>query len=370
MARQALRVCQVWLSVISVNTAPLLPSSLEDDQGSVSTVSGPLNATSRKLGAIACPMWCKPTLCKSPACSRCDLCGGTEHAINVPAFTVAARAMDLPATSKSSKFDPTWFTNFNDGQPSPTSKAPSQGLSPRAAPKSAGPVLQGAEFVAHLNQQFAQGSQGSNLHDGMVLSEAGVFLRQFDHLSSWDDDLQPWLPCPLSLWCAKHHYYWPASIVNPGARKLYYSIESGMILNPDVLKLNCLYPEDGNSMDRPDCKGPGDGKTCIPGCYPEGKQCHELNQDWECSYPPNYLAEVMRVRERRNAANHNEIVLDTSSLELPEAILGWFYLPGGDKSTVVKIRDAFLKRYGLDPNSKPLVSLDFKRAKPFRLAGG
>ena len=373
MARRALRLCQVWLCVLCVSTAPLPRIGLQDDEGSGPTASGPLNVTSRKLFPIACPMWCKPTLCKSPACSRCDLCGGSEHKIEIPAFTPAASP---PAANNyvaaSSKFDPTFkglMSNAPFGQtprPGPSFKGP-----PGLSPGSTSYGLQGADFVANLNRQFAQGSSDSNLRDGMSLSEAGVFVRQFDHLSSWDRSLQAWLPCGLDMWCAKYHYHWPASILNPGAaQKLYYHSEAGMILNPDVLKLNCLYPEDGNSMARPDCKGPGDGRTCINGCYPQGQQCQDKGQDWECSYPPEYIAEVMRVRARRSAANQMEVIVDLSSLKMPEAILGWFYMPGGDKPTVVKVRNAFLKRYGLDPNSKPLVSLDFKRAKPFRLAGG
>ena len=255
----------------------------------------------------------------------------------------------------------------------PLGQTPRPGLTfkgpPGLSPGSTSYGLQGADFVAHLNQQFAQGSSDSNLRDGMSLSEAGVFVRQFDHLSSWDRSLQAWLPCALDMWCAKYHYHWPASILNPGAaQKLYYHSEAGMILNPDVLKLNCLYPEDGNSMARPDCKGPGDGRTCINGCYPQGQQCQDIGQDWECSYPPEYIAEVMRVRARRSAANQMEVIVDLSSLKMPEAILGWFYMPGGDKSTVAKVRNAFLKQYRLDTNSAPLVSLDLRRAQPFKLA--
>ena len=63
-----------------------------------------------------------------------------------------------------------------------------------------------------------------------------------------------------------------------------------------------------------------------------------------------------------------EVIVDLSSLKMPEAILGWFYMPGGDKPTVVKVRNAFLKQYRLDTNSAPLVSLDLRRAQPFKLA--
>ena len=277
------------------------------------------NVTSRKLrtAVSACPVWCKPSLCGVAVCKRCDLCVGTEQA---------------------------------------------------TTPKFAGPVLQGAELVAHLNQQFAQGSQGSNLHAGMTLSQAGVFLRQFDKLSALMN-MQPWLPCPQDQWCAKNRHHWAASIVNPDARELYQhqGYESGMILNPDWLKLNCLYVLDGNSMGRPDCNGPGDGKTCIPGCYPEGEQCPEVGHYWVCAVPPNHLADVMRTRMMYNLKGHNEIVIDLNNLQMPEAILGWFYIPGGDRSPLVQIRNAFVQQYSLDPNSTPVVSLALGREEPFQL---
>ena len=53
--------------------------------------------------------------------------------------------------------------------------------------------------------------------------------------------------------------------------------------------------------------------------------------------------------------------------QMPEAILGWFYIPGGDRSTLVQIRNAFVQQYGLDPNSTPVVSLDLWREEPFQL---
>ena len=39
----------------------------------------------------------------------------------------------------------------------------------------------------------------------------------------------------------------------------------------------------------------GDGDSCIPGCAPAGRQCHEIGQTWECSFPPTHLRAALQV---------------------------------------------------------------------------
>lgn len=58
------------------------------------------------------------------------------------------------------------------------------------------------------------------------------------------------------------------------------------------------------------------------------------------------------------AKKHNEIVLDTRSIErnLPRIILGFFYRD--DDGEARAARDAFIRMYKLSPKAVPLVHLD------------
>jgi len=66
-----------------------------------------------------------------------------------------------------------------------------------------------------------------------------------------------------------------------------------------------------------------------------------------------------------HARRHNEIVLDTRSIEahLPDVILGFFYLE--DDSTARRARREFMRHFGLPVEQVPLVHIDFSsRASP------
>ena len=231
-----------------------------------------------------------------------------------------------------------------------------------------------------LNDRFANGGPSNNLES------AGILVRQLDGLN---DVNKPWLPCRHtgngdSSWCAEMADRWATSLVNPGARNLYYGVRGigGLVVNTRVAKLFCADPADGNSMDpNKICNPPGraaDG-SCIPGCYPVGKQCNEVGHAWDCSYAPTHLKECLEAQQRDMGAKsrNNEMVVDLTSItsNLPQAILGFWYTPtSGSKevSDAIDARRAFLREYHLSPaTGPPLLILDLTEKggdRPFSLA--
>ena len=210
-------------------------------------------------------------------------------------------------------------------------------------------------------------------------------MRQLDGL---DGHTKPWLPCiefdgmPTDMaWCHKYSDRWPASIINPKARALYYGINGigGIVIAPTSTRLFCAYSGDGNSMAKV-CDPPGgDGNTCIPGCSPEGHQCQEIESPFECSYAPDHLGQALTDQQSGGGATrNNEMVVDVRSVvdALPHSIEGFWYTPSSDASRVKVVRDAraaFLAEYGLsDDEGPPLLILDLTSrggTRPFRLSG-
>jgi hypothetical protein len=219
-----------------------------------------------------------------------------------------------------------------------------------------------------LNERFALGKPANDLRD------AGVLIRQFDTL---DDMSQPWLPCPLEggmSWCRGFSDRWATSIINEETRHVYFDEDNavgGLVLAPTAV-LFCAYPEDGNSMDPNHVCEPlgGDGVSCIPGCYPVGKQCHEVGHDWSCSFPPERLKDALRHQQDRDSykSRNNEIVVDIRSItsRLPDSILAFWRKPKTHTDAVQQVIDAhtnFLHKYGLTKETgPPLLVLDLKES--------
>jgi len=206
-----------------------------------------------------------------------------------------------------------------------------------------------------------------------------VLVRQFDSL---DDQAKPWLACPKTgnnNWCHSFSDRWATSIISPKARMMYYGVEGigGFVLAPTA-KLFCAYPEDGNSMAKVCHPLGGDGVTCIPGCYPWGRQCPDVGHDWSCSFPPNQLREALTAQEHRADYLHrnNELIIDMQSIEehLPYAIIGFFYNArsgSSERSRVKLVRSSFLAHYSLGSDEgPPLLVLDLPNGgrRPFTLA--
>ena len=186
------------------------------------------------------------------------------------------------------------------------------------------------------------------------MTSAGVLVRQFDSLS---DPTHPWLPCPEDWWCAAYHDVWPASIISAQVRNLYFTMgKGGLVLAPTV-RFNCVYPGDGNSMGNVDS---GNG-----GCSPD--QCDRYGpRDWNCIFPPDQLMEALQAQQRRGKNHeHNELVIDTSSVTsgLPGTILAFFHM--GDEHDVRQVQQSFVRYYGLQDHECPLLALDLHGDPPF-----
>jgi len=233
-------------------------------------------------------------------------------------------------------------------------RSPFMLLSPPSTPPSS-PALGGDALVARLNARFWSGSPSN------TLPATGVLVRQFDSLSGLDQQ-RSWEPCPLTFWCAKYHAQWPASIVNAHMRHTYYSDRGGFILNPDVVRLFCIYNSDGNSMAHTCNGGYGDGVRCIPGCYPAGAQCQDVGRDWTCSWPPTMMQQALQAQLNRHDPSDtwNELVVDTRSVEADpaRAILAFFTLGGVGAAQARGERQAFMSTLGLNvQQAPPLVRL-------------
>lgn len=141
---------------------------------------------------------------------------------------------------------------------------------------------------------------------------------------------------------------------------MYYSDRGGLILAADLVDLFCVYGGDGNSMGH-DCGGGyGNGVTCIPGCYPRGQQCQEVGHDWNCAWPPTRLADAMEAQllRGRPSASHNEIVIDTRSIErnMPSVVLAYFYLD--DAGVARRERAAFHRAFADWSVNVPLIRIN------------
>ena len=267
--------------------------------------------------------------------------------------------------------------------PPPTSPPP---LAPTPLPPGASSPyapLRGnpSGMVAALNHAFDNGRASADIFT------AGLIVRQFDKLSAHDSN-GAWLPCPSDYWCGVYHAQWPTSLVNTKTRSMYYSspldIRGGLVLDPTLVRLFCIYARDGNSMAKHCNGGYGDGDTCIPGCSPKSEMCARANANefcgqensWctFCSFAPTDLAEALKFQEgmgvwpdlidRGQGGNNNEFVVDTRSIDeqLPQIVLAFFYrvepTHDGGEEDVRNQRAAFLRAYHLSESAVPLVRLD------------
>ena len=123
----------------------------------------------------------------------------------------------------------------------------------------------------------------------------------------------------------------------------------------------------------------GDGRTCIPGCYPIGQQCQDIGRDYSCSFGPGSLRLALEAQQGRKSYRdrNNELVLDAKSMEgaLPDSIEAFFFMPGTsseDISAVRRARQALIDEYGLiDSTAPPMLKLDLTNSRtnaPFSMA--
>lgn len=210
---------------------------------------------------------------------------------------------------------------------------------PPLPPPPVWPLTVAEAKVRELNTRFRKGRASNEVE------EAGVLLRQFDKLSSIDSG-KPWLPCPKSHWCARYSKFWPASIINPFVRDLYYNTEAGLVIAPSATFL-CAYPGDGNSMG-----------ASEHGCH--DTQCTS-KRHWDCHWPPEQLQQCLEQQQRTLLKNqHNEMVVDLESVTplLPGSIEAFFFMDSSNCAMAHSVSDRFRKAYNLTTSEFPVVHLD------------
>jgi hypothetical protein len=129
---------------------------------------------------------------------------------------------------------------------------------PRAPPLPPTPPPPPPENVAdHLNTRFVSAVPGSG-----ELSEIGVIMHAFD---ATEDPQAPWAPCPEgNVICGFLHDKVSASAVYIGKTNAYTVKYGGVVLNPNIVRVNCAYSGDGGTREKT-CP-PGAARRCVSGC--------------------------------------------------------------------------------------------------------
>jgi hypothetical protein len=229
--------------------------------------------------------------------------------------------------------------------------------------------------MERMNYRFENGLPSTDIQS------SGILLRQLDHLLTEGGVKvpRPWLPCPSTEWCHATADRIVASIINKQARATYYGLKGrlvgGITFNTDIARLNCAYPTDGDSMSKTCPTLGGDGRTCIPGCYPPGQDCASVNRWWACSYLPAQLDKALdtQLRDEKYVKMNNEMVVDASSIvdHLPWSIESFFYMKGAaqtDIDATLEVFNSFLSEYSLWHSTQvpPLLQLDLFHTKEAR----
>ena len=180
-------------------------------------------------------------------------------------------------------------------------------------------------IVVELNARFREGGASNDL------AAAGVLLRQFDQE---EDQSAPWRGCPRGVdpspgagrECEIYGGRLSASLVN---RELFsrrgrtsmalFSKGPGIVYNPKVARLNCVYGGDGGTRSKPE-----------DGCGPKSDFCDAQRsaQDGWCdgrAHSPDRLADILR---NALSAAINEVVINTEQIDrqLPTAVDAIFVL--------------------------------------------
>ena len=250
----------------------------------------------------------------------------------------------------------------------PFAVAPRTDPPPAAPPAPPAPPHAPISIVNMLNAQFKAGRSAADIRDA---SEAGVLVRQFDGQSDLDNG-RPWVPCLPHDWCAGHEQYWPASVVNPTVRKVYYTDRAGVVLDARRAKLLCACQGDCNSNTVAANEGPGRrGCSATRCCDHPWPMCDPPFLDHGCSYPADELGEALAAQARRFEQSggtwHNEVVIDNLALqaELPRAILAFFFMSPTSHQVAATMHTNYLAAFNISHDLCPLVELRLDANDPF-----
>lgn len=136
------------------------------------------------------------------------------------------------------------------------------GLAPPPAPRApplppTQPSPPPVNIADNLNTRFASAVPGSG-----KLSEVGVIMHAFD---ATEDPQAPWAPCSEgNVICGFLHDKVSASAVYIGKTNAYTVKYGGVVLNPNIARVNCGYVGDGGTREKT-CP-PGAARRCVSGC--------------------------------------------------------------------------------------------------------
>jgi hypothetical protein len=224
-------------------------------------------------------------------------------------------------------------------------------------------------IIDDLNWRFKNG------HITNELRSAGILIKQFD---ASEDQNSPWRGCPnhVALEGAGQDCYtyggrFSSTIINAdmftGREFKLMSREAGIIFNPQVTKLNCVYGGPVGLRKLPD-DGCGEKQYfCDP--------IREANGDSWCNgqpHEPEHLAHAMAQERGLNM----EVVVNTAFIDehLPDAVDAFFFVKSGTEASRRRVENAhakFHEKYPFfDPFARtahPLLCLDTSDVdRPFK----
>ena len=294
--------------------------------------------------------------------------------------------VDLPTCESSADYH-TYVVAPMPPRP-PASPAP-----PFPPPAPQAPPRAGARGV---NARFARGHPSSSMED------IGVLMHQWDGQEDHDHG-RPYQMCVERCMCqgAFIHGRVSTMVIYQGLHErsdrvkvpLPFGNRGGILLNPSVAQVDCLYPIDGgtyrlNSADRPGCSS----SFCRPGS-------RDRNGGWSnacgfngapaTAYAPKDMQTLLELHREHGPhykapgwhSGYNEVIINSRhyNAHLPDSVEGFFYPRGANPVTgdlgygitvdVRKVHRDFLAKYSLTAEQVPLLEFDpADWAMPFSIA--
>ena len=238
------------------------------------------------------------------------------------------------------------------------------------------------------------------------MARAGVLVHQFDTIDEQNparaERAATWL---LSIEKPQWADRISATLINrricPHGTPipLFSDVQSGVIFNPDVVRVLCGFSKDGGTQTDRVCNPPGVSDRCLPGCSYRGKLtwCDSWYKE-PCAWRPEHMGKLLQAQQamHRNSPTdrYNEVIVDAVHFgqHLPSAVEAIFFV-GTDSSEHCHSQNhwanvqggkrvnhcegyarvahrAFLRAHGLTEAEVPLLRLDIytETDAPFRLA--
>ena len=262
-------------------------------------------------------------------------------------------------------------------------------------------------MLDRINARFRDGwAEGGDDADDLALAQTGVLVHQFDTIDEQNparaDKADTWL---LSVEKPQWADRISATLINARIRPagtqipLFSDVQSGVVFNPDVVRVLCGFSKDGGTQTDRVCSPPGVSERCLPGCSYRGKLtwCDGWYKT-PCAWRPKQLGKMLQAQQAMHETSptgrFNEVIVDAAHFgrHLPSAVEAIFFV-GTDSSEHCHSQNhwanvqggkrvnhcegyarvahrAFLRTHGLTEEEVPLLRLDLftETDAPFRLA--